>query len=85
MKNGRSSGSGRIGISKCGGEYLNRYLCQLINSCLERDTKAVERILWHHYIKKEVGKIPEIIGESVSIVCLVDCLPRLSLINYRKP
>jgi len=26
MKNGRSSGSGRIGVSKCAGEYLNKYL-----------------------------------------------------------
>jgi len=64
---------------KCGEEYWKSYLLQLINNCLKQEnTKAMERILSYHYIKKKIGKILEIIGESVSIV---DCLPRLSIID----
>jgi len=63
---------------KCGEEYWKSYLLQLINSCLKQEnTKAMERILSYHYIKKKIGKILEI-GESVSII---DCLPRLSIID----
>jgi len=39
MKNGRFSGSGEIvsGLVKCGEKYLEKYLLQLINGCLEQN------------------------------------------------
>jgi len=38
MKNGTSSGTeGILELIKCGREYLNRYLLQLINNCLEQN------------------------------------------------
>jgi len=48
MKNGRSFEPGRIvpHLVKCREEYLNRYLFQLIDSCLrQNEIKTVERIV----------------------------------------
>jgi len=87
MKNGRSSESGGIipELIKCGKEYLGKYLLQLINSCLEQNKiSSGKNFMWHHYIKKEKGKILKIIRKSVSIIPSVDCFSGLFVITCRK-
>jgi hypothetical protein len=86
MKNGRSSELGGLvpELVKCEGEYLNRYLLQLINGYLEkRRYQSNENNLVTLY-KKRSRKIP---GNyrSVSIVLSVNCLSGLFTINCGKP
>jgi len=59
MKNEKSTGHERIGPEpvKCAKEYLDRYLLELINSCLEQYSKEVERYLCVSLHKKESRKL----------------------------
>jgi len=68
-----------------GGEYLNRYLLQLINSYLKQNKISEWKISYVISVyEKGVGKILRIIEELVSIISSADYLPRLSTINCRK-
>jgi len=90
IKNKRSSGSGEIAselsvIASKENIWIDTYYNQLMTVWNKtRYQSSRKNRMWHHYIKKEIEKIPQITGQLISIVSLVDCLPRLFTLNCRK-